>query len=155
MVVAAASPIMVPELQPHLGVASCNVEELCGSLFLGVVDGTVAATALGTFVLSLLPRLDSVCSIAAEELWRLVYRSLRWWFVVLVQVLGLLAGRIGPLHGGRSGGDLQGVDLGFGSCCRGRANSGGLDAGADVSIPLAGRGGEGGDGDGVADVGLF
>ena len=111
VVVAAASPIMVPELQPHLGVAGCSVEELCGSLFLGAVDGMVAATALGTFVLSLLPHLDSVCSIAAEELWRLVYRSLRWWFVVLVQVLGLLAGRIDPLHGGRSVCDFQGVDL--------------------------------------------
>ena len=63
-------------------------------------------------------------------------------------------GRIDPLHGGRSGGGFQGGDL-FDSCCSGYANSGGLDACAHVSVPLAGRGGEGGDGDGVAGVGLF
>lgn len=66
MVVAAASPIMVPELQPHLVAASGGVEELSGVCFLGAAGGAVAAVALGIFVLSLLPRFDGVGSVAVK-----------------------------------------------------------------------------------------
>ena len=75
VVVAAACPIMVPELQPHLDVACCDVEKLVGVLFLGAVGGAVAAAAFGILVLPLLPRLDGGRSVAVEGLWRLVYRS--------------------------------------------------------------------------------
>ena len=72
-----------------------------------------------------------------------------------VEVLGLLARRSGLRHAGRCGYDLHGVDFGLASCWLGDANSGGLDGGRAISFLLAGRGGEGGDRDGAAGVGLF
>ena len=79
---------------------------------------------------------------------------LRWWFVVLMQVLGLLAARSGPVHVGRLGGDLHGVVSELGPCWHDDAISDGLDGGGAVAVPLAGRGGEEGDGEGAAGIGL-
>ena len=49
MVVAAACSIRLLELQPHLGVAGGDDEELFGGRFLGAVGGTVAAAAFVDF----------------------------------------------------------------------------------------------------------
>ena len=67
VVVAAACPIMVLQLQPHLVAALCGVGEFCGGRFLGAAGGAVAVAALRKSVLSLLSRFVGV---AFEELWR-------------------------------------------------------------------------------------
>ena len=144
MVAAAAVPISLPELQPHLGVAGCDVEELAGGLFLGAVGGTVAVAAFRILVLPLLPRLGGGGSVAIEGLWRLVFG-----------VLEQLVSRSGPLRAGRSGGDLHDADFGLVSHWLDEVNSGGLDDGRAVSSLLAGRGGEGGGRDGATGVGLI
>ena len=119
VVVAAASPIMVPELQPHLVAASGGVEELSGVCFLGAAGGAVAAVALGIFVLSLLPRFDGVGSVAVKELWRLVFRSpLRRRYGVFVQVLWKLLAGAGSLRRRRRSGVLDLRASGHGRCAR-------------------------------------
>ena len=65
-----------------------------------------------------------------------------------------LAGRSGPLRGGHLGGDLHGGDFGLVSRWCSAAISGGRDGGASVSVFLAGRGGEEGNGDAATAVGL-
>jgi hypothetical protein len=75
VVAAAARTIKVPEFQPNLGVVCCDVEELVGFRFPGAVGVAAAATGLGIFVLSLLPRFGGGCSVAIEGTWRCLYRS--------------------------------------------------------------------------------
>lgn len=75
MVAAAAWPIILPELQPHLSATSGGAEELAGFWCLGTVGVAAATTVLGILVLPLFPRFGGEFSGAIEETWRLLYRS--------------------------------------------------------------------------------
>jgi hypothetical protein len=72
VVAASARPIRVTEFHPYLSVARSGVEELVGVWFLGAVGVVATAAAFWMLVLTLLPLFDGGCSIAIEELWRLL-----------------------------------------------------------------------------------